>query len=97
MLLGVSGCFELKGIRMEVLQDTRLVLWLKDFTNAPGTLSPVVKPTMIRIVLSIALSHGWSLHQLDVNNAFLDGTLSEEVYMTQPPGSIDKTRPNHIC
>ncbi|GJW67091.1 integrase, catalytic region, zinc finger, CCHC-type containing protein [Tanacetum coccineum] len=34
------------------------------------TFSPVVKPAMIRTVLSLALSHSWPIHQLDVKNAF---------------------------
>lgn len=33
------------------------------------TFSPVVKPATIRIVLSLAISHGWSVRQLDVHNA----------------------------
>jgi len=61
------------------------------------TFSPVVKAATIRIVLSVALSQGWSLRQLDVQNAFLHGVLDEEVYMQQPLGYVDPQRPNYVC
>jgi hypothetical protein len=44
------------------------------------TFTPVVKPAMIRTVLTVIASKQWLAHQLDVSNAFLHGNLTEQVY-----------------
>lgn len=61
------------------------------------TISPVVKPATIRTVLDVALASNWPLHQLAVKNAFLHGDLQETIYMHQPSGFVDKSKPNHVC
>ena len=34
------------------------------------TLSPVVKASTIRIIFTLAISRGWDIQQIDINNAF---------------------------
>jgi len=64
-----------------------------DFTD---TFSPVIKPTIIRLVLTIALSSSWPIHQIDINNAFLHDDLNFLVYMHQPPG-FSSTDSSLVC
>jgi hypothetical protein len=61
------------------------------------TFSPVIKPTTIRILLSLAIHYSWPLKQLDVSNAFLYGHLIEEVFMEQPTGFKNSNYPNYVC
>lgn len=80
--------------------NARLVT--KVYTQLPSldyidTFSPVVKASIVCVVLSLAVTHGWPLRQLDVENAFLNGILQEHVYMEQPPSYVDPRFPHHVC
>jgi hypothetical protein len=57
----------------------------------------VVKPATIRLILSLAISQGWHLRQIDIQNAFMHGYLSEKAFMQQPPGYEDPRHPTHVC
>ncbi|RVW40389.1 Retrovirus-related Pol polyprotein from transposon RE2 [Vitis vinifera] len=101
-LVGCKWIFHTKYLPTGSIDRYKARLVAKGFHQRPDvnyseTFSPVIKPTTVRLVLSLAVSQGWSLRQLDVNNAFLQGTLTEDVFMSQPPGFIDRDHPHHVC
>jgi len=69
----------------------------KDGIDYNDTFSPVVKASTIRAILALAVHFQWPTRQLNVSNAFLHGTLEEEVIMEQPQGFIDSRFPEHVC
>ena len=48
------------------------------------TFAPMAKMDSIRLALAIAASKQWEVHHMDVKCAFLNGDLTEEIYMQQP-------------
>ena len=68
-------------------------LMAKGYTQIFGlyygdTFSTVAKMASIRLFITMAALQQWSLYQLDVKNAFLNGDLQEEIYMKQPLGFV---------
>jgi hypothetical protein len=59
--------------------------------------SHVLKSATIRTILSLLVSQGWILTQLDVQNVFLHGFLEKNVFMCQPLGYEDQALPHYIC
>ncbi|CAL9233197.1 unnamed protein product [Arabidopsis halleri] len=73
----------------------------RGFTQTYGedyreTFAPVAKQHTVKVVLSLAVNLDWELWQMDVKNAFLQGELKEEVYMTPPPGLEDIVAPGKV-
>jgi hypothetical protein len=60
------------------------------------TFAPVARLEAIRILFSYACSRNIKLYQMYVKSAFLNGKISELVYVEQLPGFEYTTKPNHI-
>lgn len=68
----------------------------KGYTQRAGidyteTYAPVVRYTSIRFLTALAVQRGLKIHQMDAITAFLQGDLSEEIYLEQPDGFNDNT------
>src|SRR5713226_2345957 len=59
------------------------------------TFAPMEKMDSIRLALAIAASKQWEVHHMDVKCAFLNGYLTEGIYMQQP--QVFSTNPSLVC
>jgi hypothetical protein len=48
--------------------------------------APVARIEIVRVLLALAAQSGWEVHHMDVKSAFLNGDLTETVFVQQPPG-----------
>ncbi|GJU61348.1 putative RNA-directed DNA polymerase [Tanacetum coccineum] len=73
----------------------------KGYTQTHGidyeeTFSPVAKIKSNRIMLAIAAFHDFKIWQMDVKTGFLNGKLTEDVFMTQPEGFENAKHPKRF-
>ncbi|KAJ9560808.1 LOW QUALITY PROTEIN: hypothetical protein OSB04_005968 [Centaurea solstitialis] len=60
------------------------------------TFAPVARLEAIRLFLAFAAHMNFTVYQMDIKNAFLNGKLNEEAYVAQPPGFVDPKFPDHV-
>nr|GEU42920.1 hypothetical protein [Tanacetum cinerariifolium] len=58
--------------------------------------APVARMEAIRIFLAYAAHKGFTVYQMDVQTAFLHGSLKEDMYVCQPEGFSDADYPSHV-
>ena len=74
----------------------------KEYTQTYGidyleTFVPLEKMNTVRVLLSLAARNDWSLHQMNLKNAFLNGELNEEVYMQLSLGFEEDFFKDKVC
>jgi hypothetical protein len=65
----------------------------KEGIDCEETFAPIARLEVIRILLAFLVAKGFKLYQMDVESAFLNDVLEEEVYVRQPPGLRVRSTP----
>jgi hypothetical protein len=69
----------------------------KEGVDFNETFAPVIRFESVRVLLAIATEFNLEIDQCDVKTAFLNGDLTEEIYMEQPEGYEVKGKEHLVC
>ncbi|EOY32548.1 Uncharacterized protein TCM_040529 [Theobroma cacao] len=61
------------------------------------TFAPVARHDTIRLLVALAGREKWRIWHMDVKSAFLNGTISEDIYVEQPEGFVEKGKEDKVC
>jgi transposase InsO family protein len=100
--VGSKWVYKLKRDASGDVFKYRARLVAKGFTQQHGVdynevFAPVARFASIRLLLGMANLLNLEVHQMDVQSAFLNGKIEEEIFMKQPPGYVDEAQPNAVC
>ncbi|CAM8980299.1 unnamed protein product [Rhodiola kirilowii] len=100
-VIGTKWVFRNKLDDKGIVIKNKARLVVKGYNQQEGidydeTFAPVARLEAIRLLIAYSTYHGFTLQQMDVKTAFLNGVLKEEVYVSQTPGFEDRNYPNHV-
>jgi hypothetical protein len=100
-VIGLKWIYKTKFNEDGSIQKHKARLVAKGYAQQPGvdfheTFAPVVRMETIRTILALAAQMELQVFQLDVNSAFLNGDLEEEVYVEQPKGYVKKGKEDQV-
>nr|GEW29501.1 retrovirus-related Pol polyprotein from transposon TNT 1-94 [Tanacetum cinerariifolium] len=87
---------ELEGILKSKAQLVARGYRQEEGIDFEESFAPVARLEAIRIFLAFVTHKNMVVYQMDVKNAFLNGNLREEVYISQSDGFVDPGNPNHM-
>jgi hypothetical protein len=97
-----SKClFKIKHVADGIIEKYKARFVARGFSQKEGidyeeTFAHVARYTSIRTIVALAAKMKWTLHQMDVKTAFLNGVIEEEVYIEQPQGFEVEDRKSHV-
>ena len=99
-VVGCKWIYKIKTRSDGFIERYKTRLIPKGFTQEYGidyeeTFGSVARISSVCALLVVTTASKWDIFQMDVKDAFLNGNLSEEVYM-QPPSSL-LIEPNKVC
>ncbi|GKA88564.1 retrovirus-related pol polyprotein from transposon TNT 1-94 [Tanacetum coccineum] len=68
----------------------------KEGIDFEESFAPVARLEAVEMVMAYAAHKNFTIYQMDVKTAFLNGPLKEEVFVSQPDGFVDPDFPNHV-
>nr|GEW46258.1 Gag-Pol polyprotein [Tanacetum cinerariifolium] len=69
---------------------------LKEGINLEESCIPVARFEVVQIFIGYAAHKSFPIFQMDVKMDFLNGPLTEEVYVSQPDGCVDPDHPDRV-
>ena len=96
-VVGSRWIYKIKYVADGSVEKYKFRFVAKGYTQKEGidyeeTFAPIARYTSIRSVISLTTQIGWEIHEIDVETAFLNGVIEEEVYIEKHEGFV-----THVC